>query len=251
MFPQRNIAAVAPPENSPMRSLALAAVAAVSFAAPPAAQARLFWQTYGSTVATADGCAWNLSSDYFVPRHCDSCRYGLFSPCKTAHSISPACWHLHPVYGGYCTPYASCHYRWRDHVYKKYCCCSPLRYVHGPWKLEKCRKHCGALHGGCGSLGGGCAGGYGGVGPFANCPAGTCPSTGDCSCCGEYAGALMNVEPLGGETLGEIAAMPANMVGASGAGLMGGASPTLPPLPALPMPGGPASGLPIPGLLGR
>jgi hypothetical protein len=220
----------------------------MALAASPAAHARLFWQTYGSTVPTADGCAWNLNSDYFVPRHCDSCRYGLFSPCKTAHSLSPACKYLHPVYGGNCTPYGPCHYRWRDHVYKKYCCCSPLRYVHGPWKLEKCRKHCGALHcGGCGCSTGGCWTGFDDCATTASCPAAACSSTGGCACYGEFAGALLNVEPFGGELLGEIAAMPANMVGASGAGMMGAAG----QLPALPMPGGPASGLPIPGLFGR
>jgi hypothetical protein len=238
-----------------MRSLAFATIAvafvAAALTATPAAYGRLFWQTYGSTVPTADGCAWNLDSDYFVPRHCDSCRYDLFSPCKTAHSVSPACWHLHPVYGGYCTPYGSCHYHWRDHVYKKYCCCTPLRYAHGPWKLEKCHKHCwdkhcGGLHGTCGGASSGCV-----VSDFdASCGDVGPQSCGDGACCDEFAGALYNVEPIGGELLGDIAALPASMMGASGAGMMGAAGQSL---PGFTMPATPAGGtsFPIPGMFGR
>ena len=40
--------------------------------APATLNARLFWQTYGATVATTDGCggcAWNINQDYLVPRH--------------------------------------------------------------------------------------------------------------------------------------------------------------------------------------
>jgi hypothetical protein len=238
-----------------MRSLAFATFAvafvAAAVTAPPDAHGRLFWQTYGSTVPTAEGCAWNLNSDYFVPRHCDSCRYGLFSPCKAAHSLSPACKYLHPVYGGYCTPYGPCHYRWRDHVYKKYCCCTPLRYVHGPWKLEKCRKHC---------WGTPCGGPQGcGCGFSTGCVAGgTCTNSvgagslpcGDDACCEEFAGALANVEPLGGESLGDIAALPASMAGTAVGGMMGAAGQ---PLPALPMPSSSAGGasFSLPGIFGN
>jgi hypothetical protein len=123
--------------------------AALALVPAASAHARLFRQTYGATVPTADGCAWNINQDYFVPRHCDSCRYDLFSACKTGHTRSPACRHLHPVHEGYCTPYGACRYRWRDHVYKKYCGCTPLRHTYGPWKLEKCRKHGGCTADGC------------------------------------------------------------------------------------------------------
>jgi hypothetical protein len=123
-----------------MRSLTLF-VSLATLLTPAAADARLFWQTYGATVATDAGCAWNLNQDYFVPRYCDSGRYGLFSACKTAHTRSAACKNLHPVYCGYCTPYGSCRYKWRDHVYKTYCGCTPLRHEYGPWHLEKCGKH--------------------------------------------------------------------------------------------------------------
>jgi hypothetical protein len=225
-----------------MRSLGFATVAvafvAASLTADTTAHARLFWQTYGSTVPTADGCAWNVNSDYFVPRHCDSCRYDLFSPCKTAHSLSPACKNLHPIYGGYCTPYGACHYRWRDHVYQKYCCCTPLRYVHGPWKLEKCRKHCGGQHCGKCELTSGCVAGLGSL------------PCGDGARGEEFAGALYNVEPFGGERLGEIAALPTNMVGASGAGLMGAGGQALRGLPMSSSPGSGAS-FSIPGMFGN
>jgi hypothetical protein len=240
----------APLENSPMRSLVIATVAvafvAAAMTAPPAAHGRLFWQTYGSTVPTADGCAWNLNSDYFVPRHCDSCRYDLFSPCKTAHSLSPACKNLHPVYGGYCTPYGACHYRWRDHVYQKYCCCTPLRYAHGPWKLEKCRKHCGCLHGGGCEPSTGCVAGGSCV---SGASFGSLPCV-DGACGDEFAGVLHNVEPFGGEPLGEIAALPSNMAGASGAGLMGAAGQGLPGLP-MPSPAIGGASFAIPGVFGN
>jgi hypothetical protein len=98
------------------------------------ADARLFWQTYGSTVPTADGgCTWNANSDYFVPRHCDTCRYGLYSPCKSSCTTSPACRRCHPHHTGYCSPYGCLHYCWRNHVYAHKCGCSPVSY-HGPYR---------------------------------------------------------------------------------------------------------------------
>ena len=188
-----------------MRLSVLLAVAAALLPAA-SAEARLFRQMYGATVPTADGCEWSINQDYFVPRHCDSCRYDLFSACKESHTRSPACWHLHPVYGGYCTPYAACRYKWRDHVYKKYCGCTPLRHTYGPWHLEKCRKHCLAMKDG------GCAGG---------CGAGGC-SCGDSLVMGWSADAvdfkgyemsadeagMPNLESMEMETLGTLATVP-------------------------------------------
>jgi hypothetical protein len=190
-----------------------------------AAEARLFWQTYGATVPTADGCAWNINQDYFVPRHCDSCRYDLFSACKTSHTTSPACAHLHPVYGGYCTPYGGWHYKRRDHIYRKRCGCTPLRYEYGPWHLEKCKKHCLALRdaGNCGPECGPVCGqmGAGGCEPGTACDAGGCEFAASANCA--EAGWLPNVEPFGGESLGSIYVIPG--LAAAGGG-MGGAAPT-------------------------
>jgi hypothetical protein len=248
-----------------MRSPVLFACA-VALAASPA-HARHFWQTYGATVPTADGCVWNLNSDYFVPRHCDSGRYDLFSPCKTSHSISPACKSIHPVYAGackpYCTPFGECHYKWRDHVYKKHCGCTPLACYHGPWKLNRCKKHCPLLKGcdgcdgGCGFDSGGCFDGGCIAGSCHAAPLATAPNH---SCCEEtyadagHIGYLPNLEPIGGETLGTIEAIPsamagarAGMAGALGGGALGQMAPTT---------GGgsaPAAGLPslqLPGLFG-
>jgi hypothetical protein len=125
-----------------LRSLTLT-IALASVAAPQTAHGRLFWQTYGATVAADGGCgcAWNVNQDYFVPRHCHTGRYGLFSACKSAHSISPACKNMHPVYADYCTPYGPCRYKWRDHVYATYCGCGPLKHHYGAWHLEPCGKH--------------------------------------------------------------------------------------------------------------
>jgi hypothetical protein len=196
-----------------MRSLALLAVAAM-LAVSHAAHARLFWQTYGATVASPDGCgcAWNVNSDYFVPRHCDSCRYDLFSPCKTAHGVSPACKSLHPVHSGYCTPYGECRYRWRDHVYKKYCGCTPLKHTHGPWRLDKCRKH------GLGPCGSACSSGR---------AAGVSTLVGDSYESLAYPAwndangdLLPNVESFAGETLGTILALPGGNRGGMGGGGM-------------------------------
>ena len=181
-----------------MRSFSLFAVFALLAAAP--ADARLFWQTYGATVATDGGCAWNINQDYFVPRHCDSCRYDLLSRCKTFHSISPACKNLHPVFVGYCTPYGECHYCWRDHVYKTHCGCTPLRCAFGPGKLDRCKKHCLVLR----------SGGRGGECSSCDCDAQVAwnaPESGFTP----YAemSVLPNVEPFGGVILGSIAAVPA------------------------------------------
>jgi hypothetical protein len=189
-----------------MRSIALVAV--LTLMTPASAHGRLFWQTYGATVAAPGdggaGCAWNMNQDYFVPRHCDTGRYGLFSACKTAHSISPACKSLHPVYAGYCTPYGSWHYKRRDHVYKKYCGCTPWSHVYGKWHLDRCCKPmCLPLHGnGCGQ---------------------GCSSEPACDAGAWYGGietqhplCLCNVEPIGGETLGSIAALASGAVLSSG-----------------------------------
>jgi hypothetical protein len=226
-----------------MRSLAFLAALATLLASP-AAHARLFWQTYGATVAspTGCGCAWNLNQDYFVPRHCDSCRYDLFSPCKTSHSRSPACKSIHPVYTSPCTskpygtPYGECHYKWRDHVYAKHCGCKPLSCTYGEWELDKCPKHgCkgGCVAGAC-SPGGHCGGagcGFGGYG-------------------GEMAGGwvldggmpLPNVEPFEGETLGTITAIARAGMPGGAASMPAPAGQALPPMGLLP---GGASALPL------
>lgn len=145
--------------------------------AAPQAQARLFRQTFGATAPTTDGgCVWNENQDFFVPRHCDSCRYGLFSACKQSHTTSPACRFAHPIYQSacgkaYCTTYGACRYRWRDHVYKAHCGCTPLACYHGPWRNSyagccgplcyRCHAH---KHGGCGN-------GFCGQGNLGSCTA--------------------------------------------------------------------------------
>ena len=228
----------------------LIGVALVTLAAASPVHARVFRQTYGATVAspTGGGCAWNLDSDYFVPRTCDSCRYDLFSACKTHHSVSPACRNLHPVYCGYCTPYGECHYKWRDHIYKKYCGCTPLRCTYGPWELDKCRKHCLVLRdGGCSACGGppvgdrGLSGGEfcgGGCGLCANYPPVVDRGLSDGYFGGAsfYAGGeLPNVEPLSGEALGAVLALPPGMggVGSSSGGTPTTVGPGAPPSPAM------------------
>lgn len=112
-------------QGTPMRLLPWL-VLAISLALATRAEARLFWQTYGSTVPTADGCAWNVNQDYFVPRYPTSCRYGLYSPCKESCTTSPACRTCHPLYPGYCSIYGPCHYHRRDRVYQAHCGCKPL-----------------------------------------------------------------------------------------------------------------------------
>lgn len=229
----------------------LAVAGALAVAAT--AHARSFRQTYGATVPVeGGGCVWNMNQDYFVPRYCDSCRYGLFSACKQGHTNSPACRHLHPVHSCYCTPFGECRYKWRDHVYKTYCGCTPLSCYHGPWKLEKCKKHCFALKhkhqcGGCSSCSGGCSDG--------SCLA----ASSTAPACGAGCGAgsdgvafadpmlLHNVEPLEGESLGYIPALPRTSMGAqAGGGALPGAMPSMPTMPALPNSGAtstfPASG---------
>lgn len=191
-----------------MRRLALIA-ALTTLLAPSAADARLFWQTYGATVASEGGagCHWNLNQDYFVPRHCDSCQYGLFSACKTDRSISPACKNLHPAYAGYCTPYGSCHYKRRDHVYKTHCGCTPLRCEYGPWHLEKCGKHALVMR-------------HSQPACSAACGLAAAPQSGDFSLPDAHAqhiAGFEHVEPFGGETLGFIAALPAGTTGGGSA----------------------------------
>lgn len=190
-----------------MRRTALAALAASLLCAAPA-QARLFYQTYGATVATGDGgCVWNINQDYFVPRHCHTGRYDLFSACKTSRTTSAACRHGHPLYSGYCSPYGPCRYRWRDHVYKKHCGCTPLSCYYGPWRPEyagcckpplmRLRHDCGGKHA-CRKKA---------------CRAGDC--RGECSLCpastdyvahGPIGGPIANVEGYELEVLGTIAA---------------------------------------------
>jgi len=131
-----------------MRQLALLALC-VSLMSATTAEARLFWQTFGSTIpgeiSSGEGCgaggSWNWNQDYFVPRHGSSCRYGLFSPCKTSRSTSPACRWSHPFYSGYCSIYGPCHYRRRNHVYDTRCGSSPVE-INGPW-----RRGCGNEYG--------------------------------------------------------------------------------------------------------
>ncbi len=103
-------------------------VLAISLVLASTAEARLFWQTYGSTVPAADGsgCHWNWNQDYFVPRYPSSCHYGLYSPCKSSRSTSPACRSGHPLHPGYCGIYGPCHYRRRNRVYGVHCGCSPI-----------------------------------------------------------------------------------------------------------------------------
>jgi hypothetical protein len=232
-----------------MRLFAL--IAAITLLCPPAAQGRLFWQTYGATVAApgeyGHGCAWNMNQDYFVPRHCDSGRYDLFSPCKKSHYLSPACKNLHPIYSGYCTPYGACRYKWRDHVYKTYCGCTPWSHTYGPWRLGKCCKPLPSMGGDCGCQGA--------------CSADSAP------CDAGYLGGheahqpqwLCNVEPMGGETLGSISALTVGIAGAGGmsaaapmpggmapSGAAANTAPALPPKLNLTPTAGAGGGLPAP-----
>ncbi len=121
-------------------------VLCLSLVSVSTANARLFWQTYGSTISSGEGgeCTWNSNQDYFIPRHTSSCRYGLFSPCKKSRTNSPACVTCHPLYPGYCGIYGSCHYAWRNHVYQAYCgCCTPVQSGRGPWRIDRgCQKNC-------------------------------------------------------------------------------------------------------------
>jgi len=185
-----------------MRSILLLAMLTASLPASTA-HGRLFWQTYGATIAAEGGCVWNINQDYFVPRRCDTGRYDLFSACKSVHSISAACKRLHPIYEGFCTPYGPCRYHWRDHVYKTHCGCTPLRHVYGPWRLDECRKHSLVLRHGPAGRAGGLCGAHEGLAPSDFAAPGLIHYEPKWLC---------NVEPFGGETLGSIAAL------ASGAG---------------------------------
>jgi len=128
-----------------MRQLALLALC-VSLMSATTAEARLFWQTFGSTVPGGipggGGCSWNSNQDFFVPRHPSSCRYGLYSPCKTSRSTSPAAKWSHPLYPGYSSIYGPCHYRRRNRVYETRCGCSPIQGYQGPWRTG-CGNECG------------------------------------------------------------------------------------------------------------
>ncbi len=177
---------------------------AMSLALASKADARHFWQTFGSTMPAADGsgCTWNWNSDYFVPRYPSSCRYGLFSPCKTTCTTSPACKWCHPYYPGYCSPYGPCHYRRYNHVYQRKCGCTPIAAC-----PQRCRsnKDCACTSGGM------CTGGCKASGCTATmccaedgcCHQGQCNSTA-CHCAyGAYA-PLYNVEQPEYAILGSI-----------------------------------------------
>jgi hypothetical protein len=216
-----------------LRSLILPVVLSL-VAACGRAEARLFWQTYGATVANADGCgcAWNVNQDYFVPRHCHTGRYGLFGGCKSASTISPACKNLHPVYAGYCTPYGPCRYIWRDHVYKTFCGCDPLSRHYGPWHLKPCCKHDFVRKHACWE---------------AACCLGVSPTIERGSHAAPEALYLCNVEPFGGELLGSISALTVGPVASGPAATAPSATsqPLPPPLNLTPHTT-PGSGLPAP-----
>lgn len=147
------------------------------------AEARLFMQTYGSVVPAGpcgSSCTWNWNQDFFVPRYCSSCRYGLFSPCKRSCTTSPACHYCHALMPGYCSIYGRWHYCWRNHVYGHQCGCCPVQTCCGPYRR-------------------GCGPGLG------------CHKRGCCAGCGpllpvhvEYGEPLANVEPPRFEVLGYI-----------------------------------------------
>ncbi|MCA9234650.1 MAG: hypothetical protein KDA44_04235 [Planctomycetales bacterium] len=219
------------------RTALFAATALVVLLPTGAAEARLFVQTYGATVPAGDGCVWSVNQDYFVPRYCDSCRYGLFSECKDSRTISAACRNCHAIYPGYCSPYGACRYRWRDHVYKTHCGCTPLRTYHGPWREETCRKGCGCLAStGCGRGGSRCVSA---ATCQLECVCDQCLGGPTCTSC-EF-GVLPHVEPAGGTLLGML---PAPFPGAGGMPLGAGGNvpaagvnlPTLPPTQGRPLP---------------
>lgn len=181
----------------PWLSSAITALA-IALALASTANARHFWQTYGSTMPAADGCGctWNWNSDYFVPRHPSSCRYGLFSPCKSSCTTSPACKWCHPFYPGYCSIYGPCHYHRRNHVYGCRCGCTPIQAC---LKRSCSNKSCSCHDGGI------CVGGCHHKQP---CTAAACSSFGDCSLpsvvCGDEVAPLYNVEPREYAILGSI-----------------------------------------------
>ncbi|MAT70745.1 MAG: hypothetical protein CMJ58_14615 [Planctomycetaceae bacterium] len=200
-----------------------AAILGLALAGAAPAEARLFWTTFGATVPTADGCAWNVNQDYFVPRHCDTCRYGLYSACKASRSISPACHHLHPLYPGYCTPYGACRYRWRDHTYKVHCGCTPLSCYYGPWRNTSCKHGCrrrtNAANCGCG------------CGAATLCYGTALPADlGEpCSVC--RSGELPNVETFGGQRLGSLPLEGLALAGGDSLGKIPAGAVQLPALP--------------------
>lgn len=176
------------------------------------AQGRLFWQTYGSIDEHPGGCgcAWNANQEYFVPRQCHAGRYGLFSPCKTSCTDSPACKYQHPLYPGYCTTLGPCHYCWRNHVYRCYCGCCGLH----PYKCNGVTAHwCGPLRYGCGGCCGHCLHHHGRRGHCGHggCRHGNC---GGCQHCGgypceypatwAYQQPAPNLEPAGMQVLGTV-----------------------------------------------
>ncbi len=120
-----------------MRPLALLTLC-FSLVLASTAEARLFWQTYGSTIPAGNGCGtgctWNWNQDYFIPRHGSTGRYGLYSPCKTSRTTSPASIGDHPRYPGYCNIYGPSHSRRRNHVYQSYCGCTPMEATCVPWR---------------------------------------------------------------------------------------------------------------------
>lgn len=177
-----------------MRPLALLTFALALLGAG-VAEARLFLQTYGSVVPAdpcGNGCTWNWNQDYFVPRYCSSCRYGLFSPCKTSCTKSPACHYCHAMMPGYCSTYGPWHYCRRNHVYRCHCGCGPVPAYCGPYRH------------GCGHC---CRHGYG---PCLGCRRMAC-CQGPALVTGmfvaglmEYGEPLANVEPPHFEVLGYI-----------------------------------------------
>ena len=199
------------------------------------AQARLFWQNYGSIVPAngcEESCTRNANQDYFVPRHCDSCRYGLFSPCKTSCTNSPACWWRHPLYPGYCSIYGPCYFHRRDQVHCCHCGCDPVRSGYGPWK--KCCHGRHRFHGRPG-----CAAGWSG-----------CATHGGYPLVLRSNGVLPNVEPADFEILGRLPAPGERLLasfdenGDQQTDLPGELLPRVPPAePALPSLGRPASEL--------
>lgn len=147
------------------------------------AQGRLFLQTYGAVVPSAEGCTWNVNQDYFVPRYSSSGRYDLFSCCKHSCTSSPACKNCHPLYPGYCTNYGPLHYCWRNHLYGCRCGCEPVQAYCGPYR-HGCGPKCCLRPDNCCSA---CA-----TTSFCNSPA---------NCCAEY---LPNVESPEFQLLGSL-----------------------------------------------
>ena len=172
-----------------MRSFVLLSLLAWLAAVTPA-EARLFWQTYGSIVpakgspgSCGAGCTWNANQDYFITRYCTTGRYELFSSCKKSHTISPACKRCHPLYPGYCTIYGPFHYCWRNHTYGVHCGCSPICNYRHSGKCCRCGR------GGCGSP------------AMSGCPEGPPLCTGEASYW-----MMLSLEDSGFEVLGSIPA---------------------------------------------